>query len=369
MSTRIERSTTIAADRAIAGREDPAAPVAGTAERLADFLAARTRDLDALDPRIAALGQELMRLTMAGGKRLRPAFVYWGARAAGASDLDAAVTVGAAVELVHTFALIHDDVMDASVVRRGQPTVHVALADDHQVARRRGDGPRFGVSGAILAGDLALTWSDELLEKAALPPDRHADVRRRFHHLRAEVIAGQFLELRLAGEAELSPADALRVALLKSGRYTVTRPLQVGAATVAADGPWCDPLARYGDATGVAFQLRDDVLGLFGDPALTAKSASDDVRDHRHTTLLVAAHRCASPAGRRWLRARIGAPEFDDGDLDALRDLVRDSGALDVVDGWMRAEVERARDAVTALPVDVRPALLGLLELATERDR
>lgn len=288
---------------------------------------------------------------------------------AGMTEPRGAVTVGAAVELVHTFALLHDDVMDRSATRRGQPTAHRDLAAAHVRENRRGDAGWFGVSGAVLAGDLAMTWSDELLETAPVAPERMPEVRHRLQRLRAEVIAGQYLELRLAGDPRPSGDDPLRVALLKSARYTVTRPLQLGAATEGPGGSWSRPLATYGDATGIAFQLRDDVLGLFGDPARTEKSASDDLREGRWTSLLAGAYDRATSAGGRWLLERLGDRELADEQVEAVRDFVRETGALELVEERLRDHAERARFAVEDLPAELRPALLRLLELAVHRDR
>jgi geranylgeranyl diphosphate synthase, type I len=205
---------------------DPLAPVGGPFERLLhDTLAAGERELVALDPALAQVTGEIRGLVAAGGKRLRPAFVYWGHRASGAPHDERVLAVAAAVELLHTFALLHDDVMDRSPIRRGRPSAHRALGDVHDATGLVGDAAWFGLSAAVLAGDLAFVWADGMLDRAGLDADAEARARRVFTTLRVEVMAGQYLDLRLADDPAAHEADAERVALLKSGRYTVTRPL------------------------------------------------------------------------------------------------------------------------------------------------
>ena len=271
---------------------DPLAFVRTRVDPLLDaFLRERSRDVETLDPALAPVTRAIRELVAAGGKRLRPAFVYWGHRAAGGVDDRGIVPVAAAVELLHTFALLHDDVMDRSETRRGSTAAHRALASEHRRGAWRGDPDWFGVSAAILAGDLTFVWADDLFEQSPAAPLALARARRGFSTLRAEVMAGQYLDLRLAALPCPDEASAQHVALLKSGRYTVTRPLQLGVALATGDPDpaLTDALTTYGDAVGVAFQLRDDVLGLFGDPAETGKSCVDDLREGKRTLLVLRA--------------------------------------------------------------------------------
>jgi geranylgeranyl diphosphate synthase type I len=202
---------------------------------LAEFLGARERQLTDLDPRLAPVAKAINQLVLSGGKRMRPAFVYWGYRASGAPHAETIWHTAAAFELLQSFALIHDDVMDRSTRRRGQPAVHVALASHHRTAGLRGDGDWFGVGAAILAGDLAFVWADELFDAAPLVAADRERARRVFTDLRTELMAGQYLDLVLAATGGAQPEQARTVALLKAGRYTVTRPLQLGAAIAGAD--------------------------------------------------------------------------------------------------------------------------------------
>ena len=360
------------------GPGDPVGVVRAPVERAIDaFLADRLAEVADLDPAATAVAAEVQRLVRAGGKRLRPAFAYWGHRATGAPHDDGVIAAAAALELLHTFALLHDDVMDRSPDRRGQPAAHRNLAEAHRREGLAGDGGWFGVSGAVLAGDLAFLWSTQLLGEAALPPDALDRGRRVFARLCAEVIAGQYLDLRLAahdgaGEADAGDALARRVALLKSARYTVTRPLQLGAALAAppARGVAVDAaLGAYGDAVGLAFQLRDDVLGLFGDPAVTGKSRLDDLREGKRTLLIVRALRLAPDDDHRFLAGALGDPQLDEAAAERCREIVASSGALASVEALIAARRDEAVMAAQAVGGPARTALEALAARTVERDR
>lgn len=323
--------------------------------------------LSRLDPALERIGREIADLVCLGGKRLRPAFVYWGHRATGADHLDGVLHAAAAVELLHNFALVHDDVMDRSVWRRGRPAVHVALANVHAEDGLAGDAGWFGVSGAILAGDLAFVWSDRLFDEAPLSADALARARQVFTELRVEVMAGQYLDLRLAGSDAATEPDALHVALLKSGRYTVTRPLQLGAAIGGVDPALDAALVGYGDAIGLAFQLRDDVLGLYGDPGTTGKGALEDLREGKRTVLILRAMSLCGPAERQDLSGLLGNPGIGEGDADRAREIVRDCGALESVERLMDVYQEQARAHLATVPRPARDALVELADLALFR--
>jgi geranylgeranyl diphosphate synthase, type I len=344
------------------------AVVSAPIERLLDdFLAVRTAELARLDPALERVGVEVADLVRAGGKRLRPAFVYWGHRAAGAAHDDAVFGPAAAVELLHTFALIHDDIMDRSPERRGRPAVHKALARAHADEGLDGSGDWFGVSGAILAGDLAFVWADQLIDEAPLPSDALDRARRVFTELRTEVMAGQYLDLRLAGLPAAGEEEALRVALLKSGRYTVTRPLQLGAAICGGDDVLNAALAAFGDAVGLAFQLRDDVLGLFGDPATTGKGITEDLREGKRTLLVLRALELAGPAERQVLSGLLGNPAVGADDALRARQIVTDTGALEAVEALMVRQRDTAERALAPIPPPARHALAELADLALYR--
>jgi geranylgeranyl diphosphate synthase type I len=332
-------------------------------ELIEQFMDGADLDLRAMDPLSCELTGPLRALFRAGGKRLRPALVDRGHAAADGptahDDIRDLTHVAAAVEMLHTFALVHDDIMDQSVMRRGSPTAHVHFAEMHGTSRQGGDGPWFGASAAIVAGDLAFVWADELLDRLRCSVQVASEVRRVFNLLRREVIAGQYLDLRLSGPCA-TDRQALNVALLKSARYTVTRPLELGAALGHAPVHVQAALRTFGDAVGIAFQLRDDVLGVFGDPCVTGKGVADDLRSGKASLLLVRALELAAPADRALLRRCLGSMELDADDCERCREAVLASGALASVEALIAAKLHEAESAVDPLPHDVRGDLMAL---------
>lgn len=322
-----------------------------------------------LDPALGEVVREVRALLDAGGKRLRPAFVYWGHRAAGAAHDDEVLLPAGAVELLHTFALLHDDVMDRSAVRRGRPAAHVGLSSVPAAGGTPEAASWFGASAAILAGDLTFVWADRLFDRARFSTWAKDRAREEFTVLREEVIAGQYLDLRLPAQRGAQEQSAMRVALLKSARYTVTRPLLLGAALAgeAADSSVRAALQTYGDAVGTAFQMRDDVLGLFGDSELTGKGALDDLREGKRTVLVLRALRLADAAGRRLVERHLGDPDLDEGDAERVREVVAGSGALASVEALIANLHGSAVQALAAVGSPAREALEELAALSVER--
>lgn len=362
--------------------ESPLADIGSTARRPLDtirgpleavllpFLRDAVRRLSDMDEALAPVAGAAMELVLSAGKRLRPAFVYWGCVAADGEPGDAVLRAAGAVELLHAFALVHDDVMDRSDERRGRPAVHRAMSDWHGREGLRGDADWFGVGAAILAGDLLFVWADQLFDQAVQGFADARAARAVFTDLRLEVMAGQYLDLRAAGLAHPSYEEVLRVALLKSGRYTVTRPLLLGLA-LAGEGappPGVEAALRsYGDAVGVAFQLRDDVLGLFGDPARTGKGALSDLREGKRTLLILRALELTDGNGRAVVEAGLGDADLDEGAAERIRDVVRQSGALAAVEHEVQERLARAQQALEPLPPAARAALERLAIDAAHR--
>lgn len=365
-------SCTVAPPTPSAGLETVVEPMRGLVDEvLADFLPARIAELVTLDPALAPVGREIAALVAAGGKRLRPAFVYWGHRAAGADHHAAIAHVGAAVEMLHTFALLHDDVMDHADVRRGRPAARRSFAAA-RAAAPPAEADRFGDSAAILAGDLAFVWADQLLDSAPLDQHALARARRVFTTLRVEVMAGQYLDLCLDGGGCSDPAAARRVAVLKSGRYSVTRPLEIGLALAGPGSATAGvqrALSTYGDAIGLAFQLRDDILGLFGDPAITGKSAADDLRAGKRTLLVLRAMALATSGQRGVLSRCLGKRDLDEADADRCREVVAASGALASVETLLRTLHATALGALADVGGPAANALRALAAAAVHRDR
>ena len=296
---------------------------------------------------------------MAGGKRLRPVFCHWGFVAAGGDPDDGRIVdAGAAFELLQAFALIHDDVMDGSATRRGAPAVHRRFADRHAAEVWVGESRRFGEGVAILVGDVALVYSDQLL------PSGSPELAALWHELRVELNIGQYLDLSGTATGGVDRVGARRIARYKSGRYTIERPLQLGA--LLGDRPdLAQDLSRYGDPLGEAFQLRDDVLGVFGDPAVTGKPSGDDLRSGKRTVLLAEAIERADrsdPSAAELLRTSVGT-ELDDGQVAELSGVIESVGALAAVEARIATLTDRALAALAAAPIDPTAAR-GLAEMA-----
>ena len=293
----------------------------------------------------------LVRTANGGGKRLRPEMVHWGWVAAGAPE-DAhgdVVDLGAAIELLHLFALIHDDVMDRSEMRRGQVTSHALARDTHRAAGAHGDPVAFGDAIAVLAGDLVLAEAGHLV--APLP----SNVRASWRLMMVELVLGQRRDLTGAASGRRDLHHALEVARLKSGAYTVTGPLRMGAQLGGADVQLLDALAGYSWHAGEAFGLRDDVLGLWGDPARTGKSVEDDLATGKATVLLALAEPRLGSRGRGLL-ARTGDGTLGPEELQELRDEMAACGVRDLVEDMIADEVEQACAAL----VDARITGEGL---------
>ncbi|SCE85087.1 geranylgeranyl diphosphate synthase, type I [Micromonospora coriariae] len=337
-------------------------------DTLTTFLTAEVDSLAEIDAAMGEFAASARTAVLAGGKRIRPTFAYWGWRGAvgGGEPLPPVLPALAALELLHTFALVHDDVMDSSTTRRGRPTTHVALAAKHVAAGHRGDPGRFGEAVAVLIGDLCMVWADRLLACASVAPARLFEVRRCYDQMRVETIAGQYLDVLGENDvANWSIDRALRVARYKTASYTVQRPLLYGAclAGVSADDPLAATYTRYGLAVGEAFQLRDDLLGAYGDPAATGKPSGDDLRTGKPTALLMLARQLATPAQLRELD-RAG-----EGRVDRLAELIADTGAVARVERMIAERVGDALAALDATPLDrtARTALTGLATAATNR--
>jgi geranylgeranyl diphosphate synthase, type I len=339
---------------------------------LAGFLDEQRGVLAAMDPVLLPVVDEVRALAD-GGKRLRPLFAYWGWRATrgeGPADDDAAVLRAvAALEFVHASALVHDDVMDGALTRRGRPATHVGFAARHGDGRLAGDGETFGVGAAILVGDLALVWSDELLRRSGLSPAALTRARGVWDTMRTEVTAGQYLDLLRAAGGLPGAQGALTVARYKSAGYTVQRPLQLGAAIAGAPERAAEACTAIGLPLGEAFQLRDDVLGVFGDPSVTGKSADDDLREGKQTLLVALAEEATDDAGRALLRDLLGNPDASAEDFDALRALIESTGARARVEERIAEQTGLARTAIAEAPFaeDARAALDALAVAATTR--
>jgi geranylgeranyl diphosphate synthase type I len=330
--------------------------------------------LDECAATLAALGDDLVpvsdaarRLVLDGGKRLRPTFAYWGWRAVRdeGEDDSALVTAAASLELLHACALVHDDVMDASATRRGRPAAHAAFAELHRSAGWAGDPEVFGTSAAILLGDLLLSWADAMFA-GAVPG---GPGRRVFDQMRQLVMAGQYLDVLVQARAGFSVGEALKVIEFKTSKYTVEGPLHLGAAIAGARPEVFAALSGYGLPLGEAFQLRDDVLGVFGDPSVTGKPTGDDLREGKHTLLTALAMQAADADQAQALRVGLGDRGLDDDRVAELCAIILGTGALEQVERRISERTAEARTALADAPINeaARTALDTLAGLATDR--
>lgn len=341
-----------------------------------------TAFVDERQAALASLGDDLAPLFatarhyLSGGKRLRPAFAYWGWRAAGGKPdkADAIIRAAAAIELVHASALAHDDVMDDSATRRGGAAAH------REFARRRAEQltveptdpamRRFGHSAAILLGDMLLCWSDELLSSSGFKPKAVTRGRVYFDKLRTEVVAGQFLDVLAQTSSTSSSSDAMRIVRYKSAKYTVERPLQFGAVLAKADPPLLAALSSYGLPLGEAFQLRDDLLGVLGETSQTGKPSGDDIREGKRTLLVARAFQLATPAQRAILNANFAKSDIDQRGVADVQAVLQATGAVRAVETVITELTAASLSALAHAPIrdeTARSALRVLSDRVTNR--
>ncbi|MEU3461243.1 polyprenyl synthetase family protein [Streptomyces sp. NPDC006733] len=352
---------------------DPAAVDADVAAAVGRVLGQELRErvfaAAAIDPVFAQdIAERVARFTLDGGKRTRSQFLWWGLRAAGggrrAEQTHAALRIAGAVELLQTCALVHDDVMDGSALRRGLPAVHCALDAQYASPPSPGAAEPFGRAAAILAGDLALAWADDMVANTILPANAYRRVRGVWQAMRTEMVAGQYLDLHGQATGSRSAARALRTACLKSALYSVERPLALGAALAEADPATTQALCAAGRQTGIAFQLRDDLHGVFGDPAHTGKPSGEDIRDGKPTYLFAVARDRVEAAGdqraARFLDASLGRADLSASDLDRVRDLLVATGAREAVEARIAQLADDSGQYLAGAP-RIGPAARGRL--------
>ncbi|MFC8102483.1 polyprenyl synthetase family protein [Streptomyces sp. NPDC057363] len=349
---------------------------------------APTLDLDALRDRVDTVLAEFLRHPLAGipsqsrageltraltdfvlapGKRIRPLLCVLGWHAAGGGeDEESLWRMAASLEVFHAFALIHDDIIDNSPTRRGRPSAHRAFA-----ARRRArpDADAFGVHAALLLGDLALVCSDALMNSAQLSTRQRQTVLPLLDAMRGEVLLGQHLDLLAAGQPTGDIDEAMAIARLKTAKYTIERPLHLGVALAGADQGLLGLCSAYALPLGEAFQLRDDLLGVFGDPALTGKPVLEDLRSGKATVLMAVATRRATPEQRVTLDAQVGRADLGEEDCARVRRILRHTGARDTVESMITERYERALAALDTdlLAPPIAAALRQIAHRATIR--
>jgi geranylgeranyl diphosphate synthase type I len=339
---------------------------------VAGWLEGKRQEAAGESPEMLELIDGVGQLVTHGGKRLRPALVLYTYRAFGGAHDEEALPLALATELLHTYLLIHDDIMDHAEVRRGLPAAHVRFRDAHHAHGLRGDAADFGRSVAILLGDLAQSWAVELAAPAFTRGG--GELARCFSAMCQEVVGGQYLELLVAQRRGATEEELLRVLRLKSGRYTCERPIQLGALLAGAPAAAFADLSRYGAAVGEAFQLQDDLLGMFGDAGTVGKPVDADLREGKYTFLIHRAMAAASAGQRQILDAALGNPDATASQVDQALRVLEQTGARAAVTGMIAERLRTARAALAALvPFDLaadgRLFLTGLIDYLREREQ
>lgn len=283
------------------------------------------------------------------GKRFRPIFVLIGYLGAHGNINDQVFAAASSLEFLQASALIHDDLMDGSDTRRGKPAMH----------------KQFGDAAAILIGDLALVWDEQALHGSGLQSPAVNEIH---DVMRTELMAGQFLDVYEQTQKSFSVERSLKIARFKSGKYSIERPLHYGAALASPHNldTFYSIYSEYGLPLGEAFQLRDDLLGVYGDPSETGKPAGDDLREGKRTALIAFAHDRGNQATKKLIEEKLGTE-----DISGLADAIQESGAVTHVEDLIEKLAEAALDAIERdeINADAKPLLTQMVDVVTKRSR
>ena len=338
-------------------------------EELSIFLNRESAYLNSISPELSPVSDSLTSFLLDSGKRLRPLFAYAGFAAAGGSIEKSALRAMAALELLQACALIHDDLMDGSDTRRGKPSIHRHFESVHVQEELDGFAPQYGLSAAVLLGDLSLVWSDQMLNTAGLTTEQFARVLPFYNEMRVELMAGQFLDIHEQTQKDTNVDRSMKIARYKSGKYTIERPLHLGAAMCSSSKEVTDALSAYGLPLGEAFQLRDDLLGVFGDPSVTGKPAGDDLREGKRTVLIAMTHERQSPAQLEICKKYFGKPDIDAEGVAILQEIIESTGARKGLESTIELLTDQALTAAQsqAFTDDGKALLVELANIATKR--
>jgi len=359
-------------------------------QRITSFLDAREGEMAAISPDLGHL-IDYARVMLGGGKRFRARFCYWGWRAVSSlpqesepmagvekiDQLDSILSLAVSLEVFHAAALVHDDIMDNSDTRRGMPSAHRAFEVLHAERGYAGSAEHFGLSTSLLMGDLLLAWSDQLLAQAVMgdvSPSAGAQTRSQFATMRQEVTLGQYLDIHEeAAWQHTADADrmerALRVVTYKSAKYSMEAPLLIGASLAGASEEHLAALSAFGLPLGIAFQLRDDVLGVFGDSEVTGKPSGDDLREGKRTVLIALAEAAMPATTRKVFTEMLGDRSLDGEQIGVMQSTLRDTGALDTVEEMIDQYAHQAMAALARAPIaaGARQELTRLADAVTKR--
>ena len=338
-------------------------------EELGIFLNREAAYLNSISTELTPVSDSLSSFLLDSGKRLRPLFAYAGFLASGGSLDKPVVRAMASLELLQACALIHDDLMDGSDTRRGKPSIHRHFESRHVQDDLDGFAPHYGLSAAVLLGDLALVWSDQMLNSAGLTTAQFTALLPYYNEMRVELMAGQFLDIHEQTQKTTSVDRSMKIARYKSGKYTIERPLHLGAAMASAPSELFTALSAYGLPLGEAFQLRDDLLGVFGDPSVTGKPAGDDLREGKRTVLIAMTNDRQSEAQREIARKYFGKPDLDAQGVAVLREIIESTGAREELESTIERLTDQALTAAQSavFTEDGNAMLVELANIATKR--
>ncbi len=337
---------------------------------LAQFMREQRTYLDSISPELEPVSQALSSFLLDSGKRLRPLFAYAGIISAGGALNPATTKAISSLELLQACALIHDDLMDGSDTRRGKPSIHRHFESIHVQDELEGFAPAYGLASAVLLGDLALVWSNQLLNTSGITAQELARVLPTFDEMRVELMAGQFLDIHEQTQKNTDLGRSMKIARYKSGKYTIERPLHMGAVLSGQSSPeLLLALSEYGLPLGEAFQFRDDLLGVFGDPSVTGKPAGDDLREGKRTALIAMTDARCTDAMREESRKYFGKNDLDEKGVAILQEMIESTGAKAELEKMIENLTHRAVQAIdnSAIVDGARNTLTELALIATKR--
>jgi geranylgeranyl diphosphate synthase type I len=342
--------------------------------QLKDFLSEQSEYFTSIAPELEPAATSLTAFVINGGKRFRPLFAAVGAMGAGSQLSAAEFRAFASLELLQACALVHDDLMDASDTRRGEPAIHKLFQSMHESENYQGKATQFGLSAAVLIGDLALIWSDQMLNSSGIKNESLLAALSVHDEMRVELIAGQYLDVFEQARGTQSVAQALNIARYKSAKYTIERPLHLGAAIAIPDeakrAQIVSIYSEFGLPLGEAFQLRDDLLGVFGDPKVTGKPAGDDLREGKRTVLMAMTHdRISGPAEAEFLK-EFGNPDISESAIARLQEIISETGAAMHVEDLIEELTSTALEALNRDEIvpQARELLTEMAIIATKRN-
>jgi geranylgeranyl diphosphate synthase type I len=310
------------------------------------YFDAKIDEASKIHPEAVVLSEGVRRFIRNGGKRVRPAFAYSAYVASGGRSLEAILYASAALEVLHAWALIHDDIIDNANLRRGKPSVHKVFEDFHRKRALSGSAGKFGTDAAILVGDLALTFADELLNTAPFPAERIRRAKEYYDLMKKQVILGEYLDVVAPLKKQITERDLLTILEYKTAKYTVERPMHIGAVLAGAEEDTLRVFSSYAIPLGQAFQIQDDIMGTFSNEAKIGKPVDSDIKEGKRTLLVLKAYEFSKGAEKRLLDTVLGNQSAGEAEIEAARQIMRESGALEYSQELAYKLIKKAKGAI-----------------------